>query len=207
MIAVTEELDSSPFENFSFVGELALDGAVRAVKGVLPVALEARRRGKRALFVPEANALEAAMVDKIDIYGVQNLRQTFDFLRGETALLPTRADLTGFFATHQSYDVDFSDVKGQGHVKRAMEVAVAGGHNVLMIGPPGSGKSMLSNASPRLFHPFRSKKRSKRPKFIVLPVCLTVSVRSFPYDHFDRPITPLATLACSAVAHSQIRAK
>jgi magnesium chelatase family protein len=81
MIAVTEGLDSSPFENFSFVGELALDGTVRAVKGVLPVALEARRRGRRALFVPEANALEAAMVDKIDIYGVQNLRQTFAFLR------------------------------------------------------------------------------------------------------------------------------
>jgi len=94
MISVTENLNSSPFENFSFVGELALDGSVRAVKGVLPVALEARRRGRRALFVPEANALEAAMVDKIDIYGVQNLRQTFAFLRGETALLPTRADLT-----------------------------------------------------------------------------------------------------------------
>src|SRR6266581_3848950 len=80
MIAVTEELDSSPFENFSFVGELALDGSVRPVK--------------RVLFVPEANALEAAMVDKIDIYGVQNLRQTFAFLRGEIALLPTRADLS-----------------------------------------------------------------------------------------------------------------
>src|ERR1700736_4265309 len=81
MIAVSEELNGKPFENFSFVGELALDGAVRAVKGVLPVALEARRRGKRALFVPEANALEAAMVNKIDIYGVHNLRETFQFLR------------------------------------------------------------------------------------------------------------------------------
>jgi magnesium chelatase family protein len=144
MIAVGEEINTTTFEKFSFVGELALNGAVRAVKGVLPVALEARRRGKHAMFVPEANAREAAMVDKIDIYGVQNLRQTFQFLRGEVPLVPTRGDLSVFFATHQSYDVDFSDVKGQGHVKRAIEVAVAGGHNILMIGPPGSGKSMLS---------------------------------------------------------------
>ena len=96
MIAVAEELNTSSLEKFSFVGELALDGSVRPVKGVLPVALEARCRGKQALFVPEANTLEAAMVNKIDIYGVQNLRHTFQFLRGELPLLPTPGDLTGF---------------------------------------------------------------------------------------------------------------
>ena len=84
------------------------------------------------------------MVKGIAVYGVRNLRETFSFLCGECTLQPTRGDLDKFFATHQSYDVDFADVKGQGHVKRALEVAVAGGHNILMVGPPGSGKSMLS---------------------------------------------------------------
>jgi magnesium chelatase family protein len=188
MIAVTEEIDSKAFAEFSFVGELALDGAVRPVKGVLPVAIEARKRGKRALFVPEANAREAAMVDKIDIYGVANLRQTFEFLRGQQPMHPTRGDMTDFFASHQSYDVDFSDVKGQAHVKRAVEVAVAGGHNILMIGPPGSGKSMLSKRIATIIPPMSLEEAIETTKIHSIAGMLDgersfVSIRPFRSPH------------------------
>ena len=178
MIAAAEEIEGNPFDCFSFVGELALNGAVRAVKGVLPVALEARRRGKRAIIVPATNAREAAMVEGIDIFGVQNLRETYQFVRGETELQPVRGDLGEFFATHQSYDVDFADVKGQGHVKRAVEVAVAGGHNILMIGPPGSGKSMLSKRIATIIPPMSLEEAIETTKIHSIAGLLTAE-RSF----------------------------
>jgi magnesium chelatase family protein len=150
MVACAEERELQFADEFCFVGELALTGAVRPVRGVLPIAIEARRRGRKKLVVPAGNAREAAMVSGIEVYGVRNLREVYEFLTGEKPLLPVRENLEQFFSEHQSYDVDFSEVRGQHHVKRAIEVAVGGGHNLLMLGPPGSGKSMIARRIPTI---------------------------------------------------------
>ena len=136
-------------DDCQILGELALDGSVRPVKGVLSAAIEAKARGKRRLLVPEQNAREAAAVEGIEVFGVRGLRQAWDFLNGEEALAPARAiGLNG--SGERSYPVDLEEVKGQPHVKRAFEVAAAGSHNLLMAGPPGTGKSMLAKRLPTI---------------------------------------------------------
>ncbi len=132
------------------VGELGLDGAVRPVKGVLSIALEAKRRGRLRVLVPEANAPEAAVIEGIQVFPIRCLRDAWDFLEGDLTIPPFHLDRRAFFNSHRSYDADFDEVRGQHFVKRALEVAAAGGHNILMVGPPGTGKSMLAKRIPTI---------------------------------------------------------
>ncbi len=150
LLAATSQIDTHMLEESMILGELSLDGSVKGIKGALPLAVEARAKGRQRIFLPSINAAEASVVDGLDVIGVESLRDLVDMLNGDLPLVATEPQMSVDQEDDNIYAEDFSDVKGQAQVKRAMEILAAGGHNAIMIGAPGSGKTMLARRLPSI---------------------------------------------------------
>lgn len=196
LLSASEVIKPVELESYMIMGELSLDGRVRPVRGVLPMAIEARRTGFRSMIVPEENATEAAVVNDITVYGVQNIQQVVEIVQGLPSVAPTVVDTRAeFAAAQQSFDFDFSEVKGQENVKRAFEVACAGGHNILLVGPPGSGKSMMAKRLPSILPPLTLREALETTKIHSVAGSLKRGSRLLTHRPFRAPhhtVSPVA---------------
>lgn len=197
ILAASEQITCShPLESYMLMGELSLDGSVLPIRGVLPMAIKARQLGFKGMIVPQANVSEAAVVNNLEVYGVSSLRQVTDFFTGKGTLEPTVVNTREEFARASDiFDCDFSEVKGQEGVKRAFEVASAGGHNLLLVGPPGSGKSMMAKRIPTILPPLSLAEALETTKIHSVAGRLKSGARlmtSRPYRSPHHTISPVA---------------